>query len=192
MKSLSLNRPHALFMVGLPGSGKSFFATRFSKTFSAPYVDSRSLAKLAKTPQDAEKAALLMAREVAKTHQTFVYEGDTDSRTRRTELARWAKKAGYQPMFIWVQTDQRTAVDRTLKTYSMTASEYDDLARHFSPPHETEQPVVISGKHTYATQARSVLGRLSKTRTTTTPTTSSITPRRSAGPSNDRRSIVIR
>lgn len=192
MKSLSLNRPHALFMVGIPGSGKSFFAARFSKTFSAPYVDSRSLAEFTKTPQDAEKVALALAHEITKTRQTFVYEGDTDSRTRRTELARWARKAGYQPLFIWVQTDQRTAIERTMKAYSMTADEYAVLARHFSTPHETEQAVVISGKHTYATQARSVLSKLSKTRADSTASTAAVTPARPTSPTNGRRPIVIR
>ena len=42
----------------------------------------------------------------------------------------------------------------------MTAEQFDDAVRQFSEPHVHEKPIVISGKHTYATQARTILSRL--------------------------------
>lgn len=164
MKSLSLNRPHAIMMVGLPGSGKSFFAKQFADTFNAPYIDSRSLAAYSKDAMSSQAIAALMAKEIVKTGQTFVYEGSAESRTHRTEFARWVRSHGYQPFIVWVQTDAGSAKDRAQKMYDMSDDEYYTLAKKFSPPHSSETPVVISGKHTYATQAKIVLSHLSKDR----------------------------
>lgn len=161
MKSLSLNRPHAIFIVGLPGSGKTFFAEQFAATFNAPFLNARTIALYTSSVENAELIAEGFANEIVKTKQTFIYEGSLDTRTKRTEFARWARAKGYQPLLIWVQTDQKTAMQRSLKNYDMTREEYEQLTRRFSPPHSSEAPVVLSGKHTYATQAKVVLSRLS-------------------------------
>lgn len=161
MQELRLNRPHVIVMVGLPGSGKSFFARQFADTFNAPYVDGRAIAALCDDTKHADQIAQIMCEEIAKTKQTFVYEGDTETRASRTEFAKWARAHGYQPLLVWVQTDQSTAESRSLKMYSMSSNEYAALSKRFSAPHPTEAAVVISGKHTYATQARVVLTKLS-------------------------------
>jgi len=163
MKSLSLNRPHAIFMVGVPGSGKTHFAKQFAEMFNAPYIDSRSIALHTSTPEEAETIALDFANEIAKTKQTFIYEGaGHDTYTKRADFTRWAKSRGYEPLLIWVQTDQRTAMSRSLKAYELTKESYEQLIKRFSPPHPSESPIVLSGKHTYAAQAKVVLSRLSQ------------------------------
>ncbi|MBO9600754.1 MAG: hypothetical protein J7559_23390, partial [Cohnella sp.] len=45
-----------------------------------------------------------------------------------------------------------------------TAEQHDAAVRRFSAPHSTEKPIVISGKHTYATQAKMVLRKLAEPR----------------------------
>ena len=162
MKSLRLSRPHAIMMVGLPGSGKTFFASQFAKTFNAPYIDSLAIEQYTRDALSAGQVITLVMNEIAKTGQTFVFEGNADTRARRTEFARWARSNGYQPLFIWTQVDAVTSRDRTAKAKTMTQEEYAAAVRSFSPPHATERPVVISGKHTYATQAKVVLHHLSK------------------------------
>ena len=66
MKSLHLSRPHAIMMVGIPGSGKSFFASQYADTFGTPYIDFGTIADIT---DDAEKASevfdVLMGSEVA-------------------------------------------------------------------------------------------------------------------------------
>lgn len=162
MKSLQLNRPHAIMMVGIPGSGKSFFAQQFAETFNAPYIDSLSIEDQSK---DGEAAGILISMilgELAKTGQSFVFEGNSDSRVRRTEFARWARSKGYQPMLVWVQTDASTSLGRSLKANSLTREEFASITKDFSPPHPDEKPIVISGKHTYSSQARVVLAQLAR------------------------------
>jgi predicted kinase len=149
-------------MVGIPGSGKSFFASRFAETFHAPYVDSIVIEQLSRDSAAAGELIGVLLGEIAKTKQTFVFEGNSDSRTHRTEFARWARNKGYQPVFIWVQTDQRTSLQRSLKAKSVSRDAFGEILRGFSAPHEDEKAIVISGRHTYASQARVVLAQLSK------------------------------
>lgn len=179
MTSLHLIRPHAIMMVGLPGSGKSFFAEQFADTFNAPYIDALALTSYAKDVPSAMKIITEFAGQIARTGQTFIYEGDTDSRTLRTEFAQFARRNGYQPLIVWVQVDERTAKDRTIKSGKMDSATFSDVTRRFSPPHESENPIVISGKHTYASQAKVVLSRLSGAMRT--PSTSA-TPRSVVAP----------
>lgn len=161
MKSLSLGQPHAIVMVGIPGSGKSFFAEKFADTFNAPYIEMAYFRHFAGDDKAANELVRRVIKEVAKTKQSMVLEVDSATRTSRTELAKELKALGYVPLFIWVQTDIHTAATRSAKAYNMPKSEHADRVKTFSPPHETEKALVISGKHTYATQARIVLKRLS-------------------------------
>jgi predicted kinase len=170
MKSLSLTQPHIIVMVGVPGSGKSFFAENFSQTFNAPYV---SLEKILPYTSDDTAAVTLMQQyvtELFKTRQSIIIEGGTDTRTERDKLARKAKAAGYETLFLWVQTDPATAKARSVResknkvNRTLTSDEYDRIVKRFTPPNVLEKPTVISGKHTYATQAKITLKKLSAPR----------------------------
>jgi predicted kinase len=190
MKSLSLSKPHLLIMVGIPGSGKSFFAEKFSEMFHAPYVSYDRIMDVGEG--NAEQAARYMTyllHELIKTGQTLVVDGLADTRAQRAELKHLAHVAGYKPLFIWVQTDVATAKARALKTSTdkgrgMTPHEYDQVAGYFMPLSAMEKPVVISGKHTYATQARIVLKNLAAPRGQAPPS--------DRGDPPGRRNIIIR
>lgn len=167
MKHLSLTKPHLIIMVGLPGSGKSFFAEKFADTFGAPYVSDKKIAELAQG--DIEAITQLQLGELLKTKQSIVFDGASDSRGERMTLAKTAREAGYEGLFIWVQTDSATAKARALQPKKgegapLTSDEYDKLLKRFTPPNSTEKPLVISGKHTYASQAKVVLKKLSTPR----------------------------
>lgn len=171
MKSLSLAQPHVILMVGVPGAGKSFFAESFSQTFNAPYV---SLEKIIPYTSDDAAATALMQHcinELLKTQRSIIIEGGTDTRIEREKLTRKAKLAGYETLIVWVQTDPATAKTRSIKdaknkvNRTLSPDEYDRIVKRFTPPNTLEKPTVISGKHTYATQAKIVLKKLSATRT---------------------------
>jgi predicted kinase len=161
MKSLSLNQPHAIVMVGTPGSGKSFFAEKFADTFHAPYVSSDTIRSFISDPKDMSKLIAYQLKELFKTNYSIVIDGFAHTRSERTELARLLKEHGYETLFVWVQTDPQTAKLRSLKQSKLTEDDFDRIVKRFSAPHVSEKPVVISGKHTYATQVKSVLKRLS-------------------------------
>ena len=162
MNALHLSRPHAIMMVGIPGSGKSFFARQFSDMFHTPYLDIAEILGYIGDDAKTEKVVLYLLNEITKTEQTFLFEGNSASRTSRTEFAKWARTKGYQPLFVWVQTDQATSKSRAVKARTLTRDQFDSQVQLFSPPHPDEKAIVLSGRHTYATQARVVLNYLGK------------------------------
>lgn len=164
MKSLSLTQPHAIVMVGIPGSGKTFFATKFSDTFNAPLVSTETLVPHARDEEAAHRIAEQHLDELLKTGQSVVLEVAASTRTERLSLAKKLRAKGYTPLVVWVQTDEETARQRVAKDKAKGESTFDGQIRRFTPPHEAEKPLVISGKHTYASQAKVVLKRLSAPR----------------------------
>jgi predicted kinase len=172
MKSLSLTKPHIIVMVGVPGSGKSFFAEKFSETFHAPYISRDKITALVPDVAIADKLVLLQLAEFVKTKHSIIIEGPTLTRTERSDIAKLARRAGYECMLVWVQTHPDTARMRSVKSAKngtissvRTPSEFEQQVKRFNPPNAQEKPVVISGMHTYATQARAVLKKLSSERT---------------------------
>lgn len=172
MKSLTLSKPHLIVMVGIPGSGKSYFAEHFASTFKAPIVSfHRFRYELFNEPNFGDdeceiinRVADYMLDELLKTGRTIIYEGRTNTRHDRSLLAKKSRMSGYEPLFVWVQTDPETAKRRAIKPsdgkHALTPDQFDSQLRKFSVPHQLEKSVVISGKHTYASQLKIVLKRL--------------------------------
>lgn len=195
MKELNLAMPYVIFVIGKPGVGKTQFATKFSETFGLPYVEADRL-RMAITAQpdfsQAEQESVdqlltLQMTELFKTKSTFLLEGSTEAKAVRQNLAKFARREGYEPLFVWVQTDPHTAYTRATKptrlnkhkAIILSEERFEQLTRRFTPPAESEKPVVISGKHTYGSQIKSVLKRLAiknhpQSRTLTVPPRQSI------------------
>lgn len=174
MKSLVLSRPHLIVMVGIPGSGKSFFAEKFADTFHAPFISLQQLMALGDiSPKVAQAIIHHELEQVMKTGQTVVVDTMTYTRSERAELTRIARSADYEILFVWVQIDSISAKNRLKKTLAQTddkqqrVAEYEKQLAHFTTPNAAEKPIVISGKHTYATQVKVVLTRLTAPRSNT-------------------------
>ncbi len=180
MKSLQLHKPHVLVVVGLPGAGKTFFATQFSDTFSAPYLDYGHYRQLVGDETTADKLADDTLTQLLRTKQTIIVEGRGSKHSDRRELVKLAHKSGYDTMFVWVQTEPVTAEQRSVRSKSarMTANEFDQRAAEFEILTRTEPYLVISGKHTYPSQAKIVLKKLVAGRTATSPEITRIVPPR--------------
>lgn len=165
MKPLTPASPHAIIMLGIPGAGKSAFAEHFAETFQAPILNVTKLQKdLSLDDTRTEKLFNSVLSEYLKTRRTVLIDGRFDKKTKRAELIRTVMKAGYRPLVVWVQTDTAEAKRRALKEYptgsGLSSSEFDTAVSAFQPPVAQEKAVVISGKHTYATQLKIVLKQL--------------------------------
>lgn len=174
MKSLSLAKPLMLVIVGHPGAGKTHFSQQFSETFSAPRVDfdgvKHSVGTLdSGSKKDLQRVATTIINgqldELFKTQKTFILDGLGATKTERIALKKRAHDAGYDMLLVWVQTDDATAKYRAVSRkqdhkQTLTIEEYDILVKKFNAPQANEAQVVISGKHTYATQAKAVLKKL--------------------------------
>ncbi len=167
MKPTGTNKPHLIVTVGIPGSGKSFFAEHFADTFKAPIVSFDRLYKELSSDigwKDIQKVANYMLGEMLKTKQTIIYEGPTDLKTYRIDISKQARSAGYEPLFIWIQTEPATARKRATKPTNdrpaLTDEQFDASWKRFNAPDQSEKTIVISGKYTYASQLKIVLKHL--------------------------------
>lgn len=178
METLTLSSPMAVVVVGLPGAGKSFFAKQFAATFGAALVSEDKIRWTLfahHTYSENENAVVsevaeLLISELFRTSKTFVLDGGYNRKDAREEIAAQAKKAGFQVLTIVVQTDEPTSRRRSLKRsaknrgdqykQSLTEAEFDRQKKLYQAPTVTKNTVVISGKHTYATQARMVLKKM--------------------------------
>lgn len=179
MDQIKLQNPLVIIVVGLPGSGKSFFAAQFAKTFGAALVSQDKIRWTLfanHTYSDNENSMVLLIAnlfisELLRTKQTFVLDGGYETKESRRSLSRVAAKAGYKILTVEIQVDQPTAKRRALKRsaknagdkykQSLTESEFKSMAKKYNAPDQTDKNiVVVSGKYTYSTQARTVLKKI--------------------------------
>lgn len=172
MKPAVISKPHLIIMIGIPRSGKSFFAEHFADTFKAPIISFDKLRnEIFSNPSFTKdediiinKVANNLLGEVLKTKRTVIYDGQTNLRAERIAISKIARDADYDPLFIWVQTEPASAKKRALKTNvekpAIDDNDFENLLKHFSAPHRNEKAIVISGKHTYASQLKIVLKNL--------------------------------
>lgn len=188
MKPLTPASPHAIIMIGIPGSGKSTFAEHFADTFQAPIVSQTKLQREFNLSLAAAEALRdLILFEYTKTHRTVLIDGGLDAKAKRDDLVAKLVKNGYRPLVVWVQTDTTESLRRARRPYprgsGLHVDEFNALVTQFDPPHEKEKTVVISGKHTYASQLKIILKQLAAPdKSQPKPPSSSTTVSRSRSP----------
>lgn len=167
-----------VMVVGIPGAGKSHFARQFADVFHTPLVSFDKIRyQLFSEPQFSRDEELVVAGlmnsqilELYKTQRTFIIDGAVNSRTARTEIERAARKHDYGYLTVWVQTDEDSAMYRSVTrnkrragdVYNtpMSEEQFGNMVKRINPPGDKENHVVISGKHTFATQAKVVLQKI--------------------------------
>jgi predicted kinase len=175
-----------IVVVGVPGVGKSFFARRFAETFSAPLVSEDKIRYTLFSNHTYSKNENVMVDQVSRliidellvNGKTFVLDGGYNSRVSRDNITRLASQYGFQTLIVWVQTDEliarRRAQNRSIKVagdqykQSLTPEQWESMAKAFTPPdigNREKNTIVISGKYTYAGQAKNVLKKIVEART---------------------------
>ena len=173
MKSLQLSKPYLLVAVGLPGSGKTFFAKQFSDAFNAPYIDYGYYSDVLGKDSVREEMMDHIYGLLFRTKQTMVIEGRGSTKAERKELSQMAVKNGYKILFVWVQTEPSTAEYRAVfakASATMNQKQFDRSVDDFENLGAGEPYMVISGKHTFVSQAKTVLKKLVTERPTTAVT----------------------
>lgn len=171
MKSLNLTKPHLIVVVGIPGAGKTYFGQQFSTTFNAPYLKYDDLYEFSGDESVIQNIWDYTLDKLAQTKQTLLLEGPGATKADRRQLSELAHAYGYQTLYIWVQTEPTTAQVRATKgvgrikpLYPLSSKEFETRAASFEPLSPSEHYLVISGKHTYASQAKNVLQKLTQAR----------------------------
>lgn len=155
-------RPYALLVFGAPCSGKTTFCEKFAEKYNLAYFD---LEKLSLENNLSKKMLMLIIEQLLKTGQNLIFEGKIETEKERRELTNLLYRYNYQPSLIWIQTDISTIRSR-LKARHQNIRDakniYDTKLASLEAPSELEHPIILSGKHTFETQAKHTLTGLSR------------------------------
>lgn len=155
-----------IIVIGISDGMNSKFAKRFSDSFNAPLLSIYELAnKLLDTKNQDDNSTVIVAKaaeylleQLLKSGVTVVYDGPSDKRSKRNIIAKKARKAGYEPLYVWVQGDAyKHSHDVVIKSNraSITVTQSS-----FELPAEAENYVAISRTQAYSNQLKVVLKHL--------------------------------
>lgn len=154
------SQPRAILVFGVPSSGKTTFAEKFAKKFHAAFFD---LGEIAAECGLGREVMVMLVKQLAKTRQILVLEGGLDNEKDRAEIRNILREAGYLTSLIWIQTDLTTVKQRMkfrLRSMAKAKDEYEKKIKGMEAPADHEQPIVLSGKHTFETQLKHTLAHL--------------------------------
>ena len=153
-----MKKPYAILIFGAPGSGKTRFGEQFGARFKCPFLD---FGRYGLNYADAAE----ITEQVALCGQNFVIEGHFDTEKQRNDIRKRLLKLGYHTALVWVQVDVATIRQRLVrkhKSAEKAKTAFEERHEKMKAPADAENPIVISGKHTFATQLKVVLAKLSK------------------------------
>jgi len=171
-------KPVLILLYGFPGAGKTFFARQLCEHIQAAHVQAdRIRSELFEHPRyDKEENDVIgqlmdyMAGEFLSAGMSVVYDVNAMRAAQRHALRDMARKAHAQPLLVWLQIDAETAFIRGTKRdrrraddkYAATLDRqmFDSVVGHMQNPSNTEDYVVISGKHAFNTQYSAVVKKL--------------------------------
>jgi predicted kinase len=178
MSKLHLNRPTLITLYGFPGSGKSFFGRQLAEELGAAHLQGdRIRYELFESPRyDKQENQVVnhlmeyMAEEFLRAGISVVFDTNAARAAYRRQLRDLARRVKAQHALIWLQIDIESAFLRVVKrdrrkaddkyAAPMDRSAFDDQLGQMQNPVQTEDYIVISGKHTFNTQRSAVAKKL--------------------------------
>lgn len=178
MKHLELSPPLLVIVMGLPGSGKSFFGRQFAEQYELPRVSEDVIRfELFEQPQFNSEESDIIERitnftlsQLLVTKKTIVCEGGNLKTKQRKSLADIAKKSGYRTLTVWLQTDLETSMKRAATrdrrnpdskhAFAVDKTTFNRIKADLQRPSEKEPFVVISGKHAFKSQCLTALRKI--------------------------------
>lgn len=178
MAKITPVKPLMIQLYGFPGSGKTYFARQLTEHLQAAHVQGdRIRYELFENPrydkQENEVIAQLMdymTEEFLSAGLSVVYDVNAMRASQRHVLRDMARRSHAQPILIWFQIDADSAYQRTTQrdrrrsddkyAAPMDRGTFENVAGAMQNPTNTEDYIVISGKHVFKTQYTAVMKRL--------------------------------
>lgn len=174
---LPLQKPLLVALYGFPGAGKSYVGRNLSEELGIAHVNAdRIRAELFEHPRfDRQENSIVthlmnyMSEEFLKAGVSVIYDMNAMRINQRFTLRELARKVHAQYLLIWLQIDQDSAFARTQKrdrrthddryAFEHNPASFNELIGTMQNPRD-EDYLVISGKHTFATQKGAIMSRL--------------------------------
>jgi len=174
-------KPLLIMLYGFPGAGKSYFARQLAESLHAAHIQGdRIRSELFENPRyDKEENEVIthlmnyMAEEFLAAGMSVIYDTNALRASQRRELRDMARKAHAEHVLIWLQIDVESAFTRIAKRDRRRADDkfampldrttFEKVIGGMQNPQNTEDFVVISGKHVFSMQRSAFMKRLRET-----------------------------
>jgi predicted kinase len=178
MAKITPVKPLLIQLYGFPGSGKTYFARQLCEHLQAAHVQGdRIRFELFDNPrydkQENDVIAQLMdymTEEFLNAGISVVYDTNAMRISQRHSLRELARKSHAQPLLIWFQIDADSSYVRTTQRDRRRSDDkfaapidrgtFENIAGAMQNPQNTEDYIVVSGKHVFKTQYSAVMKRL--------------------------------
>ncbi|MDQ3065007.1 MAG: ATP-binding protein [bacterium] len=179
MERILPDTPVLILLYGFPGAGKTYFARQFCEAVQAAHLEQdRIRYELFPNPKytKQENFALnrimeYMAGEFLTAGISVVMDMNAMRISQRRTLREMTRRAKATSLVVWFQLDPDTAFVRNQKRDRRKADDryavgYDvepfrQMATYMQHPEPTEDFIVVSGKHSFASQMSGVAKKLS-------------------------------
>jgi predicted kinase len=178
MERILPEKPVLILLYGFPGAGKTYFARQFCEAVQAAHLEQdRIRYELFQNPKYSKQENYALSRIMEYMTGEFLTAGisvvmDMNAMrvSQRRTLREMARRAKAATLVVWFQVDPDTAFVRNQKRDRRKADDryavgYDvepfkQLAAYMQHPEPTEDFIVVSGKHTFASQMSGVAKKL--------------------------------
>lgn len=178
MAKLQPSTPLFILLYGFPGAGKTFFARQLCEQIQAAHVQAdRIRYELFDEPHHDKpendvitQLTNYMASEFLQAGVSVVYDVNAMRLSQRRALRDLARRAHAEPLLVWLQIDTDSALSRSLKRdrrrmddkYSqpITRDYFKKVIANSQNPDNTEDYIVVSGKHVFSSQFNAVIKKL--------------------------------
>jgi len=165
-----------VMLYGYPGSGKSYLARQLSEIVQMAHVSAdRIRSELFDQPRyDNQEDAIIthlmnyMSEEFLNSRVSVIYDTNIRRQAHRRTLRELAHRHHAESLLIWLQIDAESSYIRTQNRDRRTSDEqyaepqtqatFDRHTTMMQNP-QAEDYLVVSGKHTFATQKAAIMNR---------------------------------
>ena len=181
MTKIASIKPIFIMLYGYPGSGKTYFSRQLTDHLQAAHVQSDGIRhELFEEPRyDKPENSIVthlmdyMTEEFLNAGISVIYDVNAIRQAQRRQLREIARRAGAEPLLVWVQIDIESSFTRVARRdrrrsddkYAMTLDRttFDNLVNNMQNPQREESNVVISGKHPFKAQLSGFMKKLRET-----------------------------
>lgn len=178
MTKIVLSKPLLITFYGYPGSGKSYVARNLESILGVARVSSdRIRHELFARPRfDSQENAVVahlmfyITEEFLRAGVGVIYDTNAYRAGQRRKLRELAHKHHAAHLLVWLQIDPENAFLRTQQrdkrtlddkfSEEQTKASFAQQTAHMQNPEPHESYLVISGKHTFASQKNAILNKL--------------------------------